>query len=164
MRPAITRGFPVGALAAACLCCSQRPETSARMETQRQEALLRMKAQCKEAGEKAHEKFISLNPSGPLTEPEYGYSETLNTCLYEDSYVDRPNAAALKGSKGSTRTDRFVFDVYANRVILEYIAYDGRSITESPDPVMCRTEKEYEARKAALFGAPEPTASPQASR
>jgi hypothetical protein len=113
-----------------------------------------MKAQCAEAGKKARQEWVTqYNQETFSDNPEYGYSATLNTCLYADEYSDvspGERAPLLRGTK--SRRDRFVLDVYSGKVLVEYTEHDGASITTAPDPVMCRTEQEFEARKARLFG------------
>jgi hypothetical protein len=77
----------------------------------------------------------------------------LNTCLYADEYSDngiRSSGAAFIAAKN--RRDRFVLDVFANRILAEYTEHDGRTITTKPDAVTCQTEEEFTARKAKLFG------------
>jgi hypothetical protein len=118
------------------------------------EATLRMKAQCLEAGRKARQEWVTQYDQETFSNaPEYGYSAALNTCLYADEYSDinpGERAPLLLGTK--SRRDRFVLDVYSGKVLVEYTEHDGKSITTEPDPVMCRTEQEFEARKAKLFG------------
>jgi hypothetical protein len=121
------------------------------------EEVLRLKSQCKEAGEKARNTWTSQYANESFSgSPEYGYSASLKTCLYADEYTDvddgRSVARALLQTK--SRRDRFVLDVYSNKVLCEYTEHDGVSITTEPDSVMCRTEAEFEARKAKLFASP----------
>ena len=115
------------------------------------EAVLRMKAQCWRDGAKMRMLWVQQYHGETFsTEPEYGYSEQLHTCLYSDSYSDL-GAWFLRGV--STREDRFVVDVYANKVILELTLHDGRVLIPAPsDPVMCMSEREFGERKARLFG------------
>ena len=83
-------------------------------------------------------------------EPEYGYSEQLQTCLYSDSYSD-VGARLLPGV--IEREDRFVCDVYTNKMVLELTVHDGNVIVSAADdPVMCKSEQEFTERKSRLFG------------
>jgi len=114
------------------------------------EPLLRMKAQCQEAGAKARRDWVQRYSSEIFSnEPEYGYSDRLQTCLYADSYSDS-GTALLPGV--NTREDRFVLDVYANKVILELTLHDGKVVPSGTDSIMCKSEEEFAARKARLFG------------
>ena|ERR1044071_2531572 len=128
------------------LACGQ-PDDSARL----QETQLRMKQRCAEAGLKARHDWVARYHGETFSDsPEYSYSQRLNTCLYADEYSDIGSGAALVGAK--SRRDRFVLDVFANKILAEYTEHDGHSITPSSDAVMCRTEDEFIARKAKLFG------------
>jgi hypothetical protein len=118
------------------------------------EALLKLKEQCRAAGAKTRAEWTAKYPTETFSDsPEYAYSPRLKTCLYADEYTDvddgSPAYAFLQGVK--SRRDRFVVDVYTNKVLLEYTEHDGRSITTESDPVMCRSEKEFEQRRASLF-------------
>jgi hypothetical protein len=129
-------------------CAQQTP----RQATANSESALRMKAQCAEAGKKARAEWVAQYDHEMFSDsPEYGYSSVLNTCLYADEYVDvNPGTPLLRGIK--SRRDRFVLDVYSGKVLVEYTEHDGASITTESDPVMCKTEAEFDARKAKLFG------------
>src|SRR5260221_6761763 len=118
------------------------------------DAVLRMKNQCKEAGEKAEAEWVARYTRETFSDsPEYAYSPKLNTCLYADEYTDvntgRSIELGLLGAK--SRRDRFVLDVYTNKVLLEYTEHNGQSITNDSDAVNCRSEAEFVARKAELF-------------
>ena len=141
--------------------CSTGGEPSVNREAQ-----LRMKSVCREAGQKARRGWLAQYPRETFSDsPEFGYSASLNTCLYSDEYTDLDNGTsiphALLGAK--VRRDRFVLDVYTNKVLLEYTEHDGRSITTAADPIMCRTEAEFNAKKAELFGASGSTPGPGAA-
>lgn len=118
------------------------------------ESVLRMKAQCVEAGKKAREEWVTRYEQETFSDsPEYGYSTVLNTCMYADEYTDvNPGERSPLLHDIKSRRDRFVLDVYSGKVLIEYTEHDGVSVTTDPDPVMCRTEQEFEARKANLFG------------
>lgn len=134
-------------LALGVLVACSDPDSSAR----RQETQLRMKERCAEVGLKARKDWVGRYHGETFSDsPEYGYSERLNTCLYADEYDDSGGGAAIVGA--SSRRDLFVLDVLANKILAEYTEHDGRSITTAVDPVMCRTEEEFVARKALLFG------------
>src|SRR5207248_1822769 len=123
------------------------PDSSARLR----ETQMRMKERCAEAGLRARQDWVARYHGETFSDsPEYGYSGRLNTCLYADEYSDSGGGAALVGA--SSRRDRFVLDVFANKILSEYTEHDGRSITNDVDPVMCRTEAEFMTRKAQLFG------------
>jgi len=113
-----------------------------------------MKAQCAAAGKKARQEWVTQYSRETFSDnPEYGYSATLNTCLYADEYSDvNPGERAPLLHDTKSRRDRFVLDVYSGKVLVEYTEHDVASITTAPDPIMCRTEQEFEARKAKLFG------------
>lgn len=118
------------------------------------EAQLRMKATCAEAGQKARRDWVAQYPSETFSNsPEFAYNGRLNTCLYYDEYTDTGTGASIPHALMNTKTrrDRFVLDVYANKVLLEYTEHDGRPITANPDPIMCRTEAEFNTKKAGLF-------------
>jgi hypothetical protein len=88
------------------------------------ETLLRMKAQCRQAGAESRARWVKRYPGETFSnEPEYAYSERLHTCLYADSYSD--SGVWLPGVP---REDRFVEDVFANRVILELTLHSGAPI------------------------------------
>jgi hypothetical protein len=92
------------------MACGQ-PDSAARLR----EAQLRMKQRCAEAGLKARHDWLARYHGETFSDsPEYGYSERLNTCLYADEYSDRGGGAALVGA--SSRRDRFVLDVFANKI------------------------------------------------
>jgi hypothetical protein len=119
------------------------------------EVELRMKATCAEAGRKARQQWVSQYHQERFSDtPEFGYSAKLNTCLYADEYTDIDTGTSIQHALMNTkvRRDRFVLDVYANKVLLESTEHDGRSITVDPDPINCRTEAEFNTRKAELFG------------
>jgi len=114
------------------------------------EALLRMKAQCRQAGAESRARWVKEYPGETFSnEPEYAYSERLHTCLYADSYSDSGGPLF----PGVPREDRFVEDVFANRVILELTLHAGVPIPAGDTSVNCKSEKEFVARKAKLFTA-----------
>jgi hypothetical protein len=126
--------------------CSASTESAADRE-----AALRMKAQCLTAGQRARADWVARYPNETFMDnPEYGYCPKLSTCLYADEYVDVNQNLAFINAK--SRRDRFVLDVYSGRVLVEYTEWDGVSIQKDADPVQCRTEREFESRKAELFG------------
>jgi hypothetical protein len=117
-------------------------------EGEQNESLLRMKAQCQQAGVQARARWVKRYPAETFSnEPEYGYSSQLHTCLYADSYSDSGGPLF----PGVPREDRFVEDVYANKVILELTLHAGVPITTDGDPTLCKSEKEFVARKAQLL-------------
>jgi len=125
--------------------CGQRDDSARLRETQ-----LRMKQRCAQAGLLARREWVTRYHGETFSDsPEYGYNEQLNTCLYADEYRDSGVGAAFVAK---SRRDRFVLDVFANRILAEYTEHDGRSITTKPDAVMCQTEDEFIARKVKLFG------------
>jgi hypothetical protein len=141
------------ALAMVLLCgCSRHAAQSEGAVSS--ESVLRMKAQCAEVGKRARDEWVMKYDHETFSDsPEYGYSAALNTCLYADEYTDvNPGARVPLLSGTKSRRDRFVLDVYSDKVLAEYTEHDGKPITTNPDPVMCRTEPEFEARKAMLFG------------
>jgi hypothetical protein len=108
------------------------------------EALLRMKAQCLQAGIQARGRWVrEYDKERFSNEPEYGYNEQLQTCLYADSYSD--SGAPL--FPGVLREDHFVLDVFANKVILELTLHDGKVFACSG----CGSEEEFADRKVKLF-------------
>lgn len=110
------------------------------------ESLLRKKAQCQQAGLQARARWVKQYPGETFSnEPEYGYSSHLSTCLYADSYSD--SGGPLFPSV--QREDRFVEDVYANKVILELTLHSGVPIAGGP--AFCKSEQEFVARKDQLF-------------
>jgi len=129
--------------------CGQRGDSARLRETK-----LRMKQRCAQAGLQARREWVTRYHGETFSDnPEYAYSEQLNTCLYADEYSDNGvsgSGAAFIAAK--SRRDRFVLDVFANTILAEYTEHDGRSITTKPDAVMCQTEDEFAARKAKLFG------------
>lgn len=144
MRYLCSLGFVLAILSA----CEQRERSS-----QPQEAQLRMKERCAQAGLKARQGWLAKYQGETFSDtPEYGYSERLNTCLYADEYSDSGPGSGASLVGASSRQDRFVLDVFANKILAEYTEHDGRSITTESDAVMCRTEKEFDTRKAELFG------------
>jgi hypothetical protein len=107
-----------------------------------------MKSQCAEAGAKARAEWIEKYYGEHFSEaPEYAYNASLNTCLYADSYWDTTNLVVKIGG-GNKIEVRFVLDVYTNKTLIEYTAYDGKAIKGSP------TEAHYEAEKRRLMGGP----------
>lgn len=133
-------GLAVVAIAAGCSDGAHRSED--------REAQLRMKATCGQAGRKARQQLVAQYPSERFSDsPEFGYNARLNTCLYSDEYTDTGDALV----NAKSRRDRFVLDVYSNKVLLEYTEHDGHSITTARDPVACRTDAEFNAKKAELF-------------
>jgi hypothetical protein len=140
--------FAVGVL---LMACEKRSSAEVR------EARLRMKERCAQAGIKVQQEWHNRYQGETFSDqPEYGYNERLNTCLYADEYWD--SGTPMVG--GASRHDRFVLDVFANRILAEYTEHDGRSITAAADPVMCRTEEEFAARKAQLFAQAPPSTMP----
>jgi hypothetical protein len=119
-----------------------------RQEVESNESLLRMKAQCQQAGAQARTRWVKQYPEETFSnEPEYGYSSQLRTCLYADSYSD----SGVPLFPGVPREDRFVEDVYANKVILELTLHAGVPIPTVGDPTFCKSEQEFVTRKAHLF-------------
>jgi len=129
--------------------CGQRDDSARLRETE-----LRMKQRCAEAGLLARREWVTRYHGETFSDsPEYVYNEQLNTCLYADEYSDSGvGGAGAAFVAAKSRRDRFVLDVFANRILAEYTEHDGRSITTKPDAVMCQTEDEFIARKAKLFG------------
>ncbi len=112
------------------------------------ESLLRMKAQCQQAGALARARWVKQYPEETFSnEPEYGYSSQSHTCLYSDSYSD----SGVPLFPGVPREDRFVEDVYANKVILELTLHAGVPVPAGGDPTFCKSEQEFVARRAKLF-------------
>ena len=112
------------------------------------ESLLRMKAQCQQAGLQARQRWVKRYPNENFSNtPEYGYNSQLHSCLYSDSYSD----SGVPLFPGVPREDRFVEDVYASKVILELTLHAGVPIPAADDPALCKSEREYVARKAELF-------------
>src|SRR6476661_10441447 len=73
------------------------------------EAQLRLKQQCREAGEKARAEWIARYPEEHFSDaPEYVYNSQLKTCLYCDTYVDFGPYPLFPGVK--SRADRFILD------------------------------------------------------
>src|SRR5262245_48501606 len=139
-------------------------------EANRTEFLLSMKAKCREAGERAsaqwrslhsreaaekqiEQGFITLKGGLPLaffSPPEYAYSEDLNTCLYADGGM----SVGTTGRDGYTKNvnrHRYVVDVYRNKTILQLLLLNGEVYEDANDPSLCKSEAEFEARKARLF-------------
>ena len=109
---------------------------------------LKMKSQCQEAGEQARAKWVAeYNREHFSATPEYAYNASLNTCLYADSYWDNENPVVKMGG-GNMVQVRFVLDVYTNKTLIEYTAYDGKPIKDSP------SEAQFEAAKRRLMGGP----------
>jgi hypothetical protein len=127
--------------------------TACRQQTgEPSEALLRMKAQCRQAGAESRARWVKKYPGETFSnEPEYAYSERFHTCLYADSYSDSGGPFF----PGVPREDRFVEDIFANRVILELTLHSGAPIPAAAGDtsVNCKSEKEFVARKAELFTA-----------
>jgi len=115
------------------------------------EAVLRIKTQCRAEGAKMRERWVRQYHGETFSaEPEYGYSEQLQTCLYSDSYSD-VGAGLLPGV--IAREDRFVVDVYADKVVLELTLHDGNVVVPAThDSIMCESEPEFVERKFRLFG------------
>jgi hypothetical protein len=109
-------------------------------------ALLKLKGQCQEAGAKARSEWVAKYHGETFSdEPEYAYNATLNTCLYADSYTDNETNLFAKLA-GATHVEvRFVLDVYSNKTLIEYTAYDGKAISGSP------SEATFEAEKRRLM-------------
>ena len=151
MRTRMLVGSGALALSLICGCARHAPPAE---DAPRPESALRMKAQCAEAGKRARQEWVTqYNQETFSDSPEYGYSALLNSCLYADEYSDvNPGAKAPLLAGVTVRRDRFVLDVYSGKVLVEYTEHDGKSITTTADPVMCRTEQEFEVRKARLFG------------
>ena len=117
-------------------------------EAEPSESLLRMKAQCQQAGLQARQRWVKRYPEETFSNaPEYGYNSQLHTCLYSDSYSD----SGVPLFPGVPREDRFVEDVYANKVILELTLHAGVPIPTGDDPAFCKSEQEFVTRKAELF-------------
>jgi len=109
---------------------------------------LKMKSQCADAGAKARAEWIKEYKGEHFSEtPEYAYNASLNTCLYADSYWDTENPL-LKLEGGKMVEVRFVLDVYTNKTLIEYTAYDAKPIKGSP------SEAQFEAEKRRLMGGP----------
>ena len=120
----------------------------ARSRLQDPEALLKLKQRCGEAGAKARAEWIAKYDKEHFSEtPEYAYNASLNTCLYADSYWDNENLIVKMGG-GNMVEVRFVLDVYTNKTLIEYTAYDGKAIEGSP------SEAQFEAEKRRLMGGP----------
>ena len=137
MRVSDLRLFLLTAMSVAVASCQQNKDVQS-------ESLLRMKAQCQQAGAQARARWVKQYPGETFSdEPEYGYSSQMHTCLYADAYSD-------EGLVGRPREVRFVLDVYANRVILELMLQRGVPIP-SDDLPFCKSEHEFTARKAQLF-------------
>jgi hypothetical protein len=143
--PRLSRWARVG-IAAATLglallsCAPQRTEDNG--------ALLKLKSQCQEAGEKARAEWVAKYDREHFSEtPEYAYNESLHTCLYADSYWDTENLIVKMGG-GNMVEVRFILDVYTNKTLIEYTAYDGKPIEGSP------SEAKFEAEKRRLMGGP----------
>jgi hypothetical protein len=114
------------------------------------ESLLRMKAQCREAGAQSRARWVKRYPGETFSnEPEYVYSERLQTCLYADSYSDSGGPL----NPGVPREDRFVEDVFANKVILELTLHAGAPILAGDTSINCKSLQEFVAQKAKLFAA-----------
>ena len=131
----------VGAAAMLVLSCTpHRTEDSG--------SLLKMKSECAEAGAKARAEWAAQYNREHFSEtPEYAYNASLNTCLYADSYWDDVNPIVKLG--GGNRSEvRFVLDVYTNKTLIEYTAYDGKPIEGSP------SEAKFEGEKRRLMGGP----------
>jgi hypothetical protein len=111
-------------------------------------ALLKLKGECLEAGKKARTEWVAKYDHEHFSEmPEYAYNPSLNTCLYADSYWDNENPLVKSGG-GNMVEVRFVLDVYTNKTLIEYTAYDGKPIKGSP------SEAKFEAEKRRLMGGP----------
>jgi hypothetical protein len=109
---------------------------------------LKMKSQCAEAGAKARAEWINKYKGEHFSDtPEYAYNASLNTCLYADSYWDTENLVVKLGG-GNMVEVSFVLDVYTNKTLIEYTAYDGKPIKGSP------SEAQFEAEKRRLMGGP----------
>ena len=121
-------------------CAPQRSDDSA--------AFLKLKSECQEAGEKARGQWVAKYDQEHFSQtPEYAYNAALNTCLYADSYWDNENPLVKMGG-GNMVEVRFVLDVYTNKTLIEYTAYDGKPIQGSP------SEAKFEAEKRRLMGPP----------
>ena len=153
-RPVVERPHVVVAMLCTMMTLVALVGLGCGQQTPPSEVALRMKAQCAEAGKKMREEWVTRYDQETFSEsPEYGYSAALNTCLYADEYSDiNPGERAPLLHDVKSRRDRFVLDVYSGKVLVEYTEHDGKSITTGSDPVMCRTEQEFAARKTKLFG------------
>jgi hypothetical protein len=111
-------------------------------------AQLKLKNQCLEVGKKARDEWVAKYREAFLFSdyPEYAYSESLNTCLYADSY-STPNDSRLNGP-GYNREVRFILDVFTNKTLIEYTAIDGKAVKGSP------SQATFEATKRCLMGGP----------
>lgn len=81
--------------------------------------ILVLKSKCKEAGQKTRLEWIVAYPQDIFAnEPEYGYVQSLHTCVWIDEYWGPP----LK----SREHVKFVLDVFSNKIVIEYKEHDGR--------------------------------------
>ncbi len=113
--------------------------------TQDTAATLRLKQQCHEAGAKARAEWVARYPEEHFSdEPEYAYNVRLNTCLYCDSYTDNGPVPLFPNVK--SREDRFILDVYSNKVLIEYTAHDGMHVPGTS------SKAEFEAARRRLMG------------
>src|ERR1051326_2728756 len=133
--------------------CGQRGGSARLRETK-----LRMKQRCAQAGLQARREWVTRYDSETFSDsPEYGYSEQLNTCLYADEYSDngiRSSSAAFIAAKN--RRDRFVLDVFANRILAEYTEHDqarrcnvsnGRGIRCTESEALRKIVVEFNSRR-----------------
>ncbi len=101
---------------------------------------LELKEKCRQAGEKIyqqHLKDFSNQLGSSVFNPEYGYSKTLNTCLYAGGAISSPSGEAV--------IQRWVIDSYTNREILSF-----SKLAETRLGNVSSTE-EFDARKTQLF-------------
>lgn len=93
-------------------------------------ALLQLKSKCREDGEKTRATWKTRYYQDTFSdEPQYAYSESLQTCLWLDEYrgpsFDR-NASG-KIIPVQTRV-RFILDIYSNKPLIEYTEHGGEQI------------------------------------
>jgi len=132
--------LPLAVLALAMASCAVPRDSENRAVT------LKMKSQCAEAGAEARAEWVAKYHGENFSDtPEYAYNAALNTCLYADSYWDTTNLVVKLGG-GNMVEVRFVLDVYTNKTLIEYTAYDGKPIEGSPSLV------QFEAEKQRLMG------------
>ncbi len=131
------------AIAAACVLSVSCDKTSGSAPGREREELA-LKAACAEAGKKARKEWLEQYHGEHFSDsPEYAYSASLKTCLYADSYDDTGGNPLYPTT---VREVAFVLDVYSNKILVEYTAYDGKPLPGSP------SRDEFDKKKAALMG------------